>query len=225
VAAEPALPWQAGSFLETYDVVRKEAVSESIDSDLVASALVKLHEQSPSWEGTARELGEALAELVSAKDQESKAWPRTPRALSGRLRRSASFLRRIGIEILFRQEAHTRRRLVLVRTAGHSTDPTDPTDPIMLEVADYKHYPAGSVERGSLPLPIPNRSPTDPNRSPTDPNRSPTDPAQVTVNKELGSVGSVGIGRMPSCSTPHPEVSAWSRRLVDESVAKNGSNQ
>jgi hypothetical protein len=47
----------------------------------------------------------------------SKTWPDSPRALSGRLRRAATFLRKIGIEIAFKKEGWARTRLIHISSA------------------------------------------------------------------------------------------------------------
>jgi hypothetical protein len=46
----------------------------------------------------------------------SKTWPDSPRALAGRLRRAATFLRKIGIEISFGREGRARTRTILIAT-------------------------------------------------------------------------------------------------------------
>ncbi len=46
-----------------------------------------------------------------------KTWPNTPRALAGRLRRAATFLRKIGVEISFEREGQARTRIISITTA------------------------------------------------------------------------------------------------------------
>jgi hypothetical protein len=60
------------------------------------------------WTGTATALLDALGQEVSEAVRREKAWPISPRALSGRLRRTATFLRKVGVEIGFRQEGRAR---------------------------------------------------------------------------------------------------------------------
>ena len=62
------------------------------------------------WTGTASDLLGALGELVGERVAKARTWPDTPRALSGRLRRASTFLRKIGIELGFKKvgRAHTR---------------------------------------------------------------------------------------------------------------------
>ena len=115
-AAEPALPWEAGAHLDVYAGNRKEAAAVSLESNAVAQAVLALMERREEWEGTAGELLEALAEYASEKDQKSKHWPGTPRALSGRLRRVAPLLRQAGLEVEWSREASSGgRRLITLR--------------------------------------------------------------------------------------------------------------
>ena len=49
----------------------------------------------------------------------ARTWPDSPRSLAGRLRRAATFLRKIGIEIGFDREGHARTRIIrLTATSG-----------------------------------------------------------------------------------------------------------
>ena len=100
---------------------RAGAVKFQVESDAVASAVVKLVERvNLPWEGSATEL---LAELdLEVKEQVRalKTWPKMPAQLSGRLRRAASSLRQIGIEIEQGDRAPTkhRKRLIVIRRRG-----------------------------------------------------------------------------------------------------------
>ena len=53
----------------------------------------------------------------------SKVWPDGPRALAGRLRRAATFLRKIGIEIRFDREGRARTRVIHVTSSGKTVGP------------------------------------------------------------------------------------------------------
>jgi hypothetical protein len=66
------------------------------------------------WSGTASDLLALLTDLVTERIAKSDDWPRNGRALSGRLRRAASFLRRVGIDVVFRQEGHAKTRLITI---------------------------------------------------------------------------------------------------------------
>src|SRR5262249_38782926 len=45
-------------------------------------------------------------------------WPKTPRALAGRLRRAQTFLRTLGIEVTFSREGRTGTRMISVSTSA-----------------------------------------------------------------------------------------------------------
>jgi hypothetical protein len=101
VACEPALPWPPGSFMEAYMGNRAEAVELSLEADVVAVAVRTHMADKNEWSGTPKALYEALENHVSEATQKSKAWPKAPNWLSNRLKRAATFLRKVGIEIDF----------------------------------------------------------------------------------------------------------------------------
>ena len=81
----------------------------------------------------------ALAEHVDDATRRGKAWPATPRALSARLRRAATFLRKVGVTIGFLRQGHEKARLICIegKSAGGGT-----------EVGDFASAPAASSETG-----------------------------------------------------------------------------
>ena len=119
-ACETAL-WPAGTFWSAYCGNRDEAVEAVIDADPVAAAVRAVMTERTVWTGTASDLLGALGEAAGERIAKSKTWPDSPRALSGRLRRAAAFLRKIGIEVAFDREGRARTRVIHITTA--STDP------------------------------------------------------------------------------------------------------
>ena len=119
-ACETAL-WPAGTFWSAYCGNRDEAVEAVIDADPVAAAVRAVMTERTVWTGTASDLLGALGEAAGERIAKSKTWPDSPRALSGRLRRAATFLRKIGIEVAFDREGRARTRVIHITTA--STDP------------------------------------------------------------------------------------------------------
>lgn len=85
-----------------------------IDADPVATTVRVLMVARTEWTGTASDLLGALEEIVEERIAKSKTWPDSPRALSGRLRRAATFLRKIGIEIGFDREGRARTRTIRI---------------------------------------------------------------------------------------------------------------
>jgi hypothetical protein len=121
-ACETAL-WSSGTFWTAYCGNREEAVDGVIDADPIAAAVRALMTMRREWTGTASNLLGALAELAGERLAKSKAWPDSPRALAGRLRRSATFLRKIGIEIGFEREGRARTRMIRIVTTGNPASP------------------------------------------------------------------------------------------------------
>ena len=114
-ACETAL-WPAGTFWSAYCGNRDEAVEGVIDADPIAAAVRAVMATRTVWTGTASDLLGALAEVAGERVAKSKTWPDSPRALAGRLRRAATFLRKIGIEIGFEREGRARTRTINITT-------------------------------------------------------------------------------------------------------------
>jgi hypothetical protein len=119
-ACETAL-WSAGTFWAAYCRNCDDAVEGVIEADPVAAAVRALMASRTEWTGTASELLGALAEQADERVAKAKTWPESPRALAGRLRRAATFLRKIGVEIGFEREGRARARIIRITTA--SADP------------------------------------------------------------------------------------------------------
>ena len=118
-ACETAL-WPTGTFWSAYCGNRDEAVEGVIDADPIATAVRAVMATRSVWTGTASDLLGALAEVVGERVAKSKTWPDGPRALAGRLRRAATFLRKIGIEIGFGREGRARTRTINITTTQPS---------------------------------------------------------------------------------------------------------
>jgi hypothetical protein len=67
--------------------------------------------------GTASDLLGVLAERAGERVAKSKTWPDSPRALGGRLRRAATFLRKIGVDIAFSKEGRACTRIIGITAA------------------------------------------------------------------------------------------------------------
>lgn len=116
-ACETAL-WPAGTFWSAYCGNRDEAVEGVIDADPIAAAVRTVMATRTVWTGKASDLLGALGDVVGERGAKAKTWPDSPRALSGRLRRAATFLRKIGIEIGFGREGRARTRTITITTTS-----------------------------------------------------------------------------------------------------------
>jgi hypothetical protein len=96
-AGEPAFGFSRGAFIDNYWQNIAEAAVAALEASPVGTAIVQLVDQESEWSGQPSELLEKLNCLVPDEVKRSKAWPKLPRALSGRLNRLAQALRRAGI--------------------------------------------------------------------------------------------------------------------------------
>jgi hypothetical protein len=112
-ACETAL-WPADTFWSAYCGNRDDAVESVIDADPIAAAVLAVMTTRTEWTGTASDLLGALAEVAGERVVKSKTWPDSPRAVAGRLRRAATFLRKVGIEISFVREGRARTRTITI---------------------------------------------------------------------------------------------------------------
>jgi hypothetical protein len=123
-AAEPALGWEAGAFMSVYASNRESANELVLEGSSLVPPLKELLGSSGNFEGTARALLEELTALVSEGLRKSRAWPKTPRGLSGHLRRIAPNLRNVGIYVHFgERDNHDHKRSRLLRIENR--EPSD----------------------------------------------------------------------------------------------------
>jgi hypothetical protein len=103
--------------MAAYSSNRDEVVFSVIDADPVAASVRALMDDRTDWHGTASKLLAALSEVAGERTMRAREWPETPRGLSGRLRRAAPFLRRIGIEVTFARTGHEKARVIRITRA------------------------------------------------------------------------------------------------------------
>jgi hypothetical protein len=130
-ACETAL-WPAGTFWSAYCGNLGEAVESVIDADPVAGVvrtMMQSRTERTVWTGNATDLLGALGEVAGERVTKSKSWPDSPRSLSGRLRRAATFLRKIGINISFEREGRARTRTIVITTTDDAAPENDGTRP------------------------------------------------------------------------------------------------
>jgi hypothetical protein len=112
-AAEPALPWERGTFMRTYTENRDEAAVIALEDSPAAQALLAfMKDRWEPWVGTASELLEGLNARRSHDEKPPEGWPKKPNGLSGMLRRLAPNLRLAGLDVTFTQEGHERTRTI-----------------------------------------------------------------------------------------------------------------
>jgi hypothetical protein len=119
-ACETAL-WPAGTFARAYAANRMAAIEGIIEADPVAACVRELMAERSTWTGSAADLLSAANINGEEAWRRSASWPKTPRALAGRLRRAQTFLRTVGIEITFSRDGRAGTRMIRVSTAVEST--------------------------------------------------------------------------------------------------------
>lgn len=147
--------WPEGRFMAAYDGNREEAVENVIDSDAVAVAVRELIADKVEWEGTATELLAVLTAIAGERVVKSKSWPGDARALSSRLKRAATFLRKVGIEVTYAKKGRNRTRVVQLASAASApsavpdkiSDETVATDTTRTLTADAGKTADGSSVR------------------------------------------------------------------------------
>jgi hypothetical protein len=115
--------WPAGTFARAYRANRRAAVEDLIEADPVAARVREIMAERRTWAGSASDLLHAGRERPDdAQSNGRTGWPKTPRALAGRLRRAQTFLRTLGIEMSFRREGPAGRRTIRISSAVESRD-------------------------------------------------------------------------------------------------------
>jgi len=106
-AAEEALGWEAGAFMDAYTGNRADANSLALEaSPLTAPVLTLL--QNGAWTGKATDLLKELTRVMPAGGL-PQGWPKNGQTLSGKLRALTPNLRTMGIEVTF---THSGDRII-----------------------------------------------------------------------------------------------------------------
>jgi hypothetical protein len=111
----------AGSFEAAYSHNRREAIDNIVDAEPVAAHVREMIAERTQWTGSASDL--LLAGTSTAGDSmgwNRSGWPKSPRALAGRLRRAQPFLRTLGIEIAFGREGRMGTRTIRIMAVGEN---------------------------------------------------------------------------------------------------------
>ena len=147
-ACERAL-WPAGTFWTAYNRNRDEAVEDVIEADPIASAIRTFMTVRTEWTGTASDLLRDLASVIGERNARSKEWPGSARALSGRVRRAATFLRKVGIEIKYpprRGRARDRIMCITVTADKEELEPSAPSSSSVQGNASSAAEPEGQED-------------------------------------------------------------------------------
>jgi hypothetical protein len=146
--------WPAGTFARAYQANRRAAIEDLIDVDPVAARIRQMMANRSRWTGSASDLLCTGADLAGAGLPSGLAdWPKTPRALAGRLRRAQPFLRALGIEVAFSREGQSGNRVIRIRMGAENTVSTvssvrhndGPCQPAAGAAGDERHRAAATA--------------------------------------------------------------------------------
>ena len=102
----------AGTLETAYSNNRRAAIENIIDADPVAALVREIMADRAQWTGSASDLLQVGANRSG--------WPKSPRALAGRLRRAQAFLRTLGIEIAFGRQGRFGTRTITITAIGEN---------------------------------------------------------------------------------------------------------
>jgi hypothetical protein len=117
-------------FLAIYRDNRKAANESALEDSHVAGAIRELVAK-VKWSGTATELKDALELIVTNHVAKSDRWPKSPRGMSGVLRRLAPSLRQVGICVEFSDRKKNVKCVFTihpVETAVNQQSPQSPSE-------------------------------------------------------------------------------------------------
>ena len=107
----------AGGFLHAYTANRRAAIEDVVDADPVAARIREIMAERTMWTGSASDLLRVGADGSGGDvSRVGAGWPKSPRALAGRLRRAQTPLRALGIDITFGREGRVGTRIIRLRS-------------------------------------------------------------------------------------------------------------
>ncbi|MCZ6836985.1 MAG: bifunctional DNA primase/polymerase [Planctomycetota bacterium] len=124
VAAESALPWPEGGFMQAYTDNRAGAHELALEASPISEPLRKFAEIKVNWTGTATDLLRELEEHADEQTRKQRGWPKYPNTLGNQLRRVAPNLRAVGVSIEFPERTHQGRTLI-IKKVSQSVDTVD----------------------------------------------------------------------------------------------------
>ena len=126
----------ASGFLHAYKANRRSAIEDVVEADPVAARIRDIMAERTMWSGNASDLSRFAAPHPRDISSTGAGWPKSPRALAGRLRRAQTPLRALGIEMTFGREGRAGTRII--RLTARSTRPVPATVSTVSTVGEGK---------------------------------------------------------------------------------------
>jgi hypothetical protein len=128
VACEPALGFEAGTFMKAYEENRRDANRATLEDSPIAGHVKNLAD-GEGFSGTASELLKAVRALAEAKQEDTSrraGFPQTGQGMRAALARLDTNLRTDGVNVAFPRKGDKKRILTITRcegqNEGHSED-------------------------------------------------------------------------------------------------------
>lgn len=97
IAAEEALPWTVGTFMDSYGDNHQQASAPLLEDDPLATHITTLARN--DWRGSPAELMATLDDMATIREKREKRWPATANALGRRLTTLAPGLRERNVRL------------------------------------------------------------------------------------------------------------------------------
>jgi hypothetical protein len=169
------------AFLEAYRGNRQAAAEALIEDSPVAVILRSFMTDKVEQEKTPGEWFDALTDKLGNPDPLPKRWPKSPRGLTGALKRLAPSLRAVGLSVSFGRANKPWIRVAPLKVGKEPTQPTQPTQSLEIKAEDRVGSCVGSKEQ-----------PTQPTQTDAQPTQTEPSTAQDVASKSVGRVGCVG---------------------------------
>ncbi|PCJ91190.1 MAG: hypothetical protein COA50_16820 [Flavobacteriaceae bacterium] len=114
-AAEPALGWTHGAFMESYAANRQSVEDAAIEGNPFAEAILTLITDRGPWNGTATELLQTLRAHNQLMADDPHSLPRQANKLTSELRRVQPLLRSRGLTVTFERQGKTGSRVICIK--------------------------------------------------------------------------------------------------------------
>ncbi len=124
-AMERGMGLPDGAFVSAYEANQSAIKALGLDASPVINPILKL--MPAGFRGTASDLYNRLEKATDSGLTRHAAWPRTPQALAGHVRRIAPVLTAARVDVVFEREpSHDRRRIITIKRCDPVAEKEEP---------------------------------------------------------------------------------------------------